>query len=82
MILGQVPFQIQKFLYGKASGIFGLSERDRTEIAVALDAAVMAGALMARRGEGGLEVLSDESMEKMIREKLARIGALDNRPFG
>lgn len=82
MQLGQVPFQIQKFLYDKARGVFGLADRDKTEIAIALDAAILTGALMARRGEGGFEAISEQTMENMIREKLQQVGALNNRPFG
>lgn len=80
--MSQVPFQIQKALYDRLGGMFGLSFQKKKDIAVAIDVAILVGAQMERQGYGGFIQLTDDMLDKMIKEKLASIGAIDNKPFG
>lgn len=76
MIQGNEIFIIQRTLYKRLGGIFGIGEKKRTDIAVALDAAVLFGALAHKQEMPGVGGIHSQTLEDQLREKMNRIGAL------
>lgn len=75
MIAGDEIFKVQRALYKHLGGVFGMSEKNRNVIVVALDAAAIFGALSAKHGEAGFQGSEDRLLE-LLTEKMKRLGAL------
>lgn len=67
---GDEVFEIQKSLYRKASGFFGLSNGLRDGIAIGLDGAVIFGMLLERCRPDGV---STETLLAELRSKMQRL---------
>lgn len=74
----QEPFQIQKVMMDSFKGFFGLSEREKDLIAVGLDAAVLYGIIVEKEDGNSTELAH---LKNLLEGKLARIGALNVKPF-
>lgn len=76
--VGNEVFAVQKALYKNLSGFFGFSKKKVSFIAKSIDAAVIFGAIMQRKGMGSFAELSDEQLLEMLQVRMSELGCLPN----
>jgi len=69
---GNEIFEVQGIANEKLAGILGLSQRDKSVIGVALDAAVIFGTLADRHGTSQPQMSSDAMMALLV-DKIERL---------